>query len=314
MDVGLMVEGQNGLTWERWRHILALAERLGFPSVHRSDHYFIGTQQSSIEAYLSLAVAAVETSHIRFGPLVSPVTFRHPADVARMAAQLDVLSGGRFKLGVGAGWNEPEHIAYGLPFPAAKERLDRLEEALRLMRALWSEDEASFEGRYYSLHGATMLPRATGGRPWVTIGGAGERRTLRLVAQYADEWNCVALTPEAYRAKRDILERHCSEVGRDPATIRRSMMIFGAMGRTNADVERALGKLPGRVAGPLDAALRDRLRARGMLLGTADAVVEELGRLAEAGVEEVQLQHLDFDSDEGPEFIAAEIAPRVAAV
>lgn len=314
MDVGLMVEGQNGLTWERWRHILALAERLGFPSVHRSDHYFIGTQQSSIEAYLSLAVAAVETSRIRFGPLVSPVTFRHPVDVARMAAQLDVLSEGRFKLGLGAGWNEPEHAAYGLPFPAATERLDRLEEALRLMRALWSEDEASFEGRYYSLHGATMLPRATRGRPWITIGGAGERRTLRLVAEHADEWNCVALTPETYRAKREVLERHCSEVGRDPATIRRSMMIFGAMGRTDADVERALGKLPGRVVGPLDAALRERLRARGMLVGTAEEVVHQLGRLAEAGVEEVQLQHLDFESDEGPEFIAAEIAPRVAAL
>lgn len=314
LDIGLMVEGQNGLTWERWRHILALAERLGFPSVHRSDHYFIGTQQSSIEAYLSLAVAAVETSRIRFGPLVSPVTFRHPVEVARMAAQLDLLSDGRFKLGVGAGWNEPEHTAYGLPFPAAKERLDRLEEALQLMRSLWADDEATFEGRYYSLHSATMLPRATGARPWVTIGGAGERRTLRLVAQYADEWNCVALTADAYRAKRDILERHCAEVGRDPATIRRSMMIFGAIGRTEIDVEHALGKLPGRLAGPLDAELRGRLRARGMLVGTTDEVVEQLRQLAEAGVEEVQIQHLDFDSDEAPEFIAAEVSPRVAGL
>jgi F420-dependent oxidoreductase-like protein len=314
MDVGLMVEGQNGLTWERWRHILALAERLGFPSVHRSDHYFIGTQQSSIEAYLSLAVAAVETSRIRFGPLVSPVTFRQPVDVARMAAQLDQLSGGRFKLGVGAGWNEAEHVAYGLPFPAVRERLDRLEEALRLMRALWSEDEATFEGRYYSATGATMLPRATRGRPWVTIGGAGERRTLRLVAEHADEWNCVALTPEAYRAKRDVFERHCADVGRDPGTIRRSMMIFGAMGRTEADVELALQQLPGRVAGPLDAELRARLRSRGMLVGTTDEVVDQIGQLARAGIEEVQLQHLDFDSDDGPEFIAAEIAPRVASL
>ncbi|MBX7110664.1 MAG: TIGR03560 family F420-dependent LLM class oxidoreductase [Dehalococcoidia bacterium] len=314
MEVGLMVEGQNGLSWERWRHILALAERLGFPSLHRSDHYFIGTQQSSIEAYLSLAVAAVETSRIRFGPLVSPVTFRHPVDVARMGAQLDVLSGGRFKLGLGAGWNEPEHVAYGLPFPGAKERLDRLEEALRLMRGLWDEGEATFEGRYYSLSRATMLPRATRGRPWVTIGGAGERRTLRLVAEYADEWNCVALTPETYRAKRDILERHCAEVGRDPAVIRRSMMIFGAMGRTNSDVERALSRLPGRVAGPLDSELRARLLARGMLVGTTDEVIDQLGGLAQAGVQEVQLQHLDFDSDEGPEFIAAEIAPRAASL
>ncbi|MEZ4553063.1 MAG: TIGR03560 family F420-dependent LLM class oxidoreductase [Dehalococcoidia bacterium] len=314
MDIGLMVEGQNGLTWERWRHIVGLAERLGFPSVHRSDHYFIGTQQSSIEAYLSLAVAAVDTSRIRLGPLVSPVTFRHPVDVARAAAQLDVLSEGRFKLGVGAGWNEPEHRAYGLPFPGAKERLDRLEEALQVMRALWDEDDATFEGRYYSLHGATMLPRATRGRPWVTVGGAGERRTLRLVAQYADEWNCVALTPEAYLAKREVLDRHCAEVGRDPATIRRSMMVFGAMGYSASDVERALRRLPGRVAGPLDSGLRDRLRARGMLVGTTDEVIEQLGRLAAAGVEEVQIQHLDFDSDDVPEYLATDIAQRVASL
>src|SRR5262245_35435457 len=209
MDVGLMVEGQNGLTWEQWRHILQLAERLGIPSVHRSDHYFIGTQQSSIEAYLSLAVAAVETSTLRFGPMVSPVTFRHPVDVGRVAAQLDSLSGGRFKLGVGAGWHEPEHSAYGLPFPPPKERLDRLEEAIQLMRAMWTAEDASFEGRYYSLHDVNLLPKASGERPWMTIGGAGERRTLRLVAEYADEWNCTSQTPEAYAAKAEVLEGHC---------------------------------------------------------------------------------------------------------
>jgi len=131
VDVGLRVDGQDGLTWERWRHILALAERLGFPSAHRPDHYFIGTEQSSVEAYLSLAVAGGQTERIRFGPLVSSMTFRHSVDVAMMAPQLDQRSGGRFKLGVGAGWNEPEHVAYGLPFPAAKERLDGLEQTLR---------------------------------------------------------------------------------------------------------------------------------------------------------------------------------------
>ena len=317
MDVGLMVEGQNGLSWERWRHILALAERLGLPSVHRSDHYFISAsmQQSSIEAYLSLAVAAVETSRIRFGPLVSPVTFRQPVEVARMAAQLDLLSGGRFKLGVGAGWNEAEHAAYGLAFPPPKERLDRLEEALRLMRALWTQEEATTEGRYYSVRGAKLLPKPPAGRPWVTIGGAGERRTLRLVAEHADEWNCVALTPEVYAAKSAVLERHCAELGRDPGTIRRSMMIFGAVGATEQDVERGLERLaPGRGGDGGSAELRQRLRGRGMLVGTTDEVVEQLGRLADVGVQEVQVQHLDFDSDDVPAFLAEEVAPRVAGL
>ena len=317
MDVGLMVEGQNGLSWERWRHILALAERLGLPSVHRSDHYFISAsmQQSSIEAYLSLAVAAVETSRIRFGPLVSPVTFRQPVEVARMAAQLDLLSGGRFKLGVGAGWNEAEHTAYGLAFPPPKERLDRLEEALRLMRALWTQEEATSEGRYYSVRGAKLLPKPPAGRPWVTIGGAGERRTLRLVAEHADEWNCVALTPEAYAAKSAALERHCAELGRDPARIRRSMMIFGAVGATEQDVGRGLERLaPGRGGDGGGAELRQRLRERGMLVGTTEEVVEQLRRLADVGVQEVQVQHLDFDSDDVPTFLAEEVAPRVAGL
>src|SRR5688572_29311718 len=134
MQIGLMVEGQNALTWERWIHILHAAERLGFPTVMRSDHYFIGQQQDSLEAYLSFAVAARETSKIRFGPLVSPVTFRSPVDVGRMAAQLDQLSGGRFVMGVGAGWNEAEHKAYGINFPPVKERFDRLDEAIQVMK------------------------------------------------------------------------------------------------------------------------------------------------------------------------------------
>ena len=117
MDIGLMVEGQNGLSWERWSHILALAERLGFPSLFRSDHYFIGSHKDSLEAYLSFVLAAKETQNVRFGPLVTPVTFRSPVDIGRMAAQIDVLSGGRFVMGLGAGWNEAEHRGYGIPFP-----------------------------------------------------------------------------------------------------------------------------------------------------------------------------------------------------
>jgi F420-dependent oxidoreductase-like protein len=308
-----MVEGQNGLTWEQWRHILQLAERLGFPSLHRSDHYFIqaGQQQSSVEAYLSFAVAAVETTRMRFGPLVTPVTFRRPVDIARMAAQLDVLSGGRFKLGVGAGWNEAEHRAYGLDFPASRERLDRHEESLQLMQAVWTEESATFEGRYYSVHGVNMLPRPEGRRPWVTIGGAGERRTLRLAAEYADEWNCTSLTPEVYATKVQALERHCEAIGRDPATIRRSMMIFDAIGPTEADVQRRIASVaPGR-GGSSAAPTRQTLRERGMLVGTADEVVEQLGQLAELGVQEVQVQHLEFDFDEVPTFLAEDIAPRV---
>lgn len=316
MRIGLMVEGQNGLTWERWIHILKLAERLNFPTVMRSDHYFIGTQQNSIEAYLSFAVAAQVTSKIRFGPLVSPVTFRFPADIARNAAQIDLLSGGRFVMGLGAGWNEPEHVAYGIPFPSVKERFERLEEAIKVIRALWTEESATFDGKYYQLAGANLLPKPEAGRPPILIGGGGEKKTLKLAATYAAEWNSVNVTPEVYAHKIQVLEQHCETVGRDPKTIRKSMMNFGMLGPTQAHIEAAVAKRRAQfgaaASGMSIAEFLAASRGRGSIAGSTDEVVEQLGKLAELGCEEIQFQHTEFDSDDIPEYLAAEIAPRVA--
>lgn len=314
MRIGLMVEGQNGLTWDRWIHILELAERLGFPSLFRSDHYFIGTQQESLEAYLSFAIAARETRTLRFGPLVSPVTFRSPVDVGRMAAQVDALSGGRFVMGLGAGWNEAEHRAYGIPFPPTGERFDRLEDAIRLMRALWSPGEATYDGTFYRLAGANCLPKPAAGRPPLLLGGGGEKRTLRLVARYADEWNSVNLGPEAYRRKLDVLARHCEAEGRDPATIRKSMMVFAIVGPSQASRDATTRRMMAMFGGAPDVTLeafRDMLRNRGIVSGSTDEVIDQLGKLAELGVEEMQFQHFDFDSDDVPSYLAADIAPAV---
>jgi F420-dependent oxidoreductase-like protein len=317
MDVGLMVEGQNGLTWERWEHILPMAERLGFPTVFRSDHYFIGAanQQASLEAYLSFVMAARETSRIRFGPLVSPVTFRSPVDVGRMGAQLDVLSGGRFVMGMGAGWNEPEHRAYGIPFPPVKERFDRLEESIQVLRALWGDGAATFEGKHYRVEGADCLPKpATAGGPPLLIGGAGEKRTLRLVARYAAEWNSVNLAPDAYRGKVEVLERHCQAEGRDPASIRRSMMMFAIIGPSERHLDVATEKVMrifGAPQGATAAQYREGAKARGMLVGGVDEIVDRMGRLGELGLQEVEFQHFDFDSDDVPEFLASEVIGRV---
>lgn len=317
MDIGLMVEGQNGLTWERWRHILKLADRLRFPTVFRSDHYFIGQQQDSLEAYLSFVMAATETEHIRFGPLVSPITFRSPVDVGRMAAQIDLLSGGRFVMGLGAGWNEPEHIAYGIPFPPVRERMDRLEEAIRVVKAMWADGPANFDGRYYHLEGADPLPRPAAGRPPILIGGSGERRTLRLVARYAAEWNCVNLSVDQYRQKVETLERHCEAEGRDPASIRRSMMVFGVVGPTERELDDATRRLMAMRGATGDISLADfrrGLRERGLIAGTTAEVVDQLGRFAELGLQEVDLQHFDFDSDAVPEYLASDVAPQVRSL
>ena len=311
MDIGLMVEGQHDLDWERWRHILRLAERLGFPSLFRSDHYFIIDRRGSLDTWTSLAVAAVETSRIRFGPLVAPVTFRHPVDVGRMAAQLDLLSGGRFVLGLGNGWHEPEHDAYGIPFPPPAERAARLGEALQLMQAMWGPGPASFDGRHYQLRDVDVLPKPAAGRPWLLIGGSGPKRTLRYAAQYAHEWNTPNAPPDALRERIAILDAHCEAVGRDPATVRKSMMTFAPVGPDAATIERGMAHIPRLAALPTYAERRALALERGQLIGGADELVEQLGRLAEVGISEVQFQILDFYDDTLAEWLAAEIAPQV---
>ena len=319
MRVALMVEGQNGLTWERWRHILRLAERLNFPSLFRSDHYFTGpkdsNQQDSLECFLSFVLAAEETSNLRFGPMVTPVTFRRPVDVGRMAAQIDDLSGGRFVMGLGAGWNQPEHDAYGLDFPPTRERFDRLEDAILMMQALWQPGPSHYTGRFYQLDGADCQPIPQSGRPPILIGGGGERRTIPMAAKYASEWNCVSLTPEAYSHKRDVMARACEAIDRDPDEIEHSMMMFHAVGPP--DLVEAGGRFAqgmfGRPGQSPDEFLTE-FGSMGRLVGGADQVVDALGRLAEAGVAEVQFQHFLFDRDDVPEFLARDVAPQVADI
>ena len=313
MDIGLMVEGQNGLNWKRWVHIYQLAERLGFPSLFRSDHYFIGEQQDALDTYVSLAIAAHETTNLRLGVLVSPITFRSPVEMARMAAAIDLVSGGRFVLGMGAGWNESEHTAYGIPFPAQGERTGRLMEAVELVRTLWSPGPSNFEGKYYQVTDANMMPKPAAGRPWLLVGGSGPRRTLKVAARFANEWNCVNVPIETYSQRAAVLHSHCITFDRDPLTIKRSMMTFGIVGPNEKALMHAAeiaSKHVGR--GQYDAkGLLAAAAERGVLHGTTEQVVEHLGRLAENGVREVQFQHMDFDNDEVPEYLASEIAPKV---
>ena len=316
MKIGLMVEAQNGLTWERWSHILPMADRLGFHSLFRTDHFFVGTQRQTLDAFLSFVVAAKETDRIRFGPLCTTFSLRPPVDVGRMAAQIDVLSGGWFVLGLGVGWYEPEYRAYGVPFPPLGERYDRQEEGIELMRALWAPGRSTYRGRYYQIEDAESLPKPASGRPSIIIGGTGERRTLQMAANYADEWNCDGyLSPEKYSHKLDVLRRHCEAVGRDPDAIRRSMLVHVLTGPTQQSIDR-VGKRAMDLLGAGEwSSVRDapqEAEAQGMLVGSADQIADRLSQLAALGVEEVQLEHLDFDSDEVPEYIAAELMPKVA--
>ncbi len=317
MKLGVMIEGQEGLTWDRWRAIMARVEELGYESLWRSDHFMslFGAERDALETWVSLTLTAVETTRLRFGPLVCSMTFRHPALLARMAAAVDALSGGRLVLGVGAGWNEPEHRAFGLPFPPVGQRMDMLEEGVEVLLRLFDDGAASFSGRQYTLENAAMLPKsAQRPHPPLLIGGSGEKRTLRIVARYADEWNSTTASPEAYRAKREVLEEHCRAVGRDPATIRRSVMAGFIVGGSRDELRRRTESLQRILPalGRLDTdAVPEAVRARGWLTGPPDEVVAQLRALEAEGVERVMLQHHDQTDFEVLELIAREVMPAV---
>jgi F420-dependent oxidoreductase-like protein len=320
MELGVMVEGQEGLTWDRWRQIAACVEALGFESLWRSDHFMslVDGARESLETWVALTLTAAETTRLRFGPLVCPITFRHPSLLARMAAAVDGLSGGRLVLGVGAGWNDQEHRAFGLPFPPLKERMDRLEEGLEVIVRLLGDGPAQFSGRYYQLDGANPRPKPVQ-RPRlpILIGTTGERRMLRIVARYADEWDVPGtITPAAYRAKSRRLAAYCRDINRDPREIRHCVSTAFLIGRNERELCRrieAMQQLMPHLA-PLDAAgVRAVLQQEEWLIGTPREIIAALEALAREGVERVMLQHNNQADFEALELIAHEVMPAVAS-
>lgn len=292
-EIALMIEGQNGLNWTRWKRLLKAAEDLGFVGVFRSDHFTNARppDKDSLELWVSLTYAATHTRRLEFGPLVTPMSFRHPVHTARMAKDVDDLSGGRLVLGVGAGWQEREHRMFGFPLGSMRERFQRLEEALEVItRLLRSEERVTFHGRYFHLEDAILLPRpARPGGPRILVGGNGVRRTLPLVARYADEWNALFLTPQEFAERNARLNELLEKQGRRPEEVRRSLMTGLLFGRDEAELRR---KLEGRPPA-------EELRARGLIVGTPEQVQEQVAALGEAGVQRLMLQWLDLDDLEG---------------
>ena len=197
LELNVMIEGQEGLTWARWQRLARAAEEGGFAGFYRSDHLtglFGDSTRPSLETWASLPYLATATRRIRFGPIVSPLTFYQPALLAKRAAAIDELAGGRFDLGIGAGWNEMEHRMFGIPFPPLRERMDRFESGARAIRALWRGAPVTLEQRYTPLLDAQSFPLPVGAR--LIVGGRGERRTMRVAAELADEWNVTRVTHE----------------------------------------------------------------------------------------------------------------------
>lgn len=302
IDLALMIEGQNGLTWSRWQRLAQAAEDLGFAGLYRSDHFTNANppEKESLELWVSLTWLASHTRRIEFGPLVSPVSFRHPAMTARMAAAVDDLSGGRLQLGLGAGWQEREHSMFGFDLLEVAPRFQRFREGLEVVtRLLRSDIPVTWIGEYYQLREAILLPRPQRpGGPPIVIGGNGEQRTLPLIAQYADEWNAVFVPPARFAELNAKLDSLLDEAGRPRHAVRRSLMIGSVFGRDEHEVERLL---VGRD--------RQQLRARGILVGVADEIVEQIQALAAVGVQRIMVQWLDLDDVDRLEAFATRVLP-----
>jgi len=304
-QIGIMIEGQDGLTWERWGRLLGAAEDFGYQCVFRSDHFTNAAppDKESLELWTSLTYAAVSTKRIEFGSLVCPVTFRHPAMTVRMAAAVDDLSGGRLVLGLGAGWNEFEHKKFGIPFYDRSTRFDMLTEALEVTsRLLLSDAPVSYQGKHFSLDDAQLLPRPKRpGGPPILIGGKGPNRTMPLVAKYADEWNGVFTPMSTYKERAKLLDELLPQHGREPGDVKRSLMTQIIFGKDDTALQNKLAKRGGTPA--------DQLVEDGLIVGTAAQVTEQIGKWVEAGIERFMLQWIDLDNIDDLELIARDVLP-----
>lgn len=306
MQVAITVEGQRGLTWNRWRRFALAVEALGFAGLYRSDHFLEAEppDQDSLELWTSLTWLACSTQRIEFGPLVTPFSFRHPVHTARMAKDVDDLSNGRLVLGVGAGWEggRREHEMFGFELLGRNERFARFEEGLQVLALLLHHTTPqTFTGRYYRLRNATLLPhphRKHG--PPILVGGNGPKRMLPLAAKYADEWNAIFRTPEQFAVLNKQLNLLLDELGRSHDAVLRSQMSGLVFGLNQTDLQ---DKLHGNtVAG---------LWARGFIAGTTSQVVDQLGQLEDAGVQKVMLQWTKLDDIDELEVFAHTVLPQL---
>jgi F420-dependent oxidoreductase-like protein len=308
MQLRIFTEPQQGAEYGRLLAVARAAEELGFDAFFRSDHYLKMGDVSGLpgptDSWVTLAGLARETVRIRLGTLMTAATFRYPGPLAISVAQVDEMSAGRIELGLGAAWFDAEHAAYGIPFPPVGERFDRLEEQLAIITGLWETPEGqefSFDGAYYVLAGSPALPKPVQRpRPPILVGGEGPRRTPRLAARFADEYNTAFVSPEETSAAYGRVRDACTAAGRDPASLVYSAAQTVCCGRTGAEVARRAAAIGREVA---------ELEASG-LAGSPAQIVDKLGRFASVGASRAYLQVLDLHDLDHLELIAAEVMPQ----
>jgi F420-dependent oxidoreductase-like protein len=309
VELRIFTEPQMGATYDELLAVARRTEETGFDAFFRSDHYLtMGGDglPGPTDAWVTLAGLARETTRIRLGTLMTAATFRLPGPLAISVAQVDQMSGGRVELGIGAGWFEAEHTAYGIPFPPLGERFDRYEEQVAVLTGLWGTPPGKtfdFDGRHYRLAGSPALPKPVqpGGIP-IIVGGSGTRRTPRLAARYAAEFNVPFASAEENARLFDGVRAACAEEGRDPSSLVCSSALVLCVGTDEAEVARRAAAIGREV---------DDLREHGVA-GTPSEAVDVLGRYAEAGAQRCYLQVLDLSDLDHLDLVAAEVAPQLS--
>ncbi len=307
-----MIEGQEGVSWEDWLALAKACEAHGVPALFRSDHYLNldgKLDRGSLDAWATITGLAAVTTKLRLGTMVSPATFRHPSELARVVATADHVSGGRVELGLGAGWHEEEHRRFGFPFPPLRERMDVLSEQLEIVHRTWTEGPFSFAGEHYRLEGCDAQPRPVQSpHPPLILGGSARPRGAALAARWADEYNTPFASVDEIRERGARLRAACEAVGREPIPL--SLMTGVIVGLDREEVHEKAAALAGfRDDGFADV---NTLIAETRLVGTVEEVAEQLLAYREAGVHRVMLQHL-LHTDLGTvELIGRKLAPLVA--
>jgi F420-dependent oxidoreductase-like protein len=306
--LALMIEGQEGVTWDDWVALADTCEASGVEALFRSDHYISGTDESrpALDAWTTISALAAHTTTLQLGTLVSPATFRHPSVLARSAATADEVSGGRVTLGMGAGWMEREHDAYGFDFATAGERVARFGEQLEIVHGLLRDERVTFDGRFYELRDAPGLDRPE--LP-LLVGGSALPGTAKPAVRFADEYNVLVGTVDEIRERTRRLHDMCLDAGRDPASLRYSVMATCVIGEDDAAVRESAHRIGKRFGRDPEQVL-ERYGARGPV-GTVEQAVERIREYEEIGIERVMLQHLVHTDLETVALIGRELAPKV---
>jgi F420-dependent oxidoreductase-like protein len=312
MRVCLMIEGQEGVTWDDWVRLATLTEMHGLDGLFRSDHYtaIIRQEAGALDAWTTLAGLAALTKRIRLGTLVSPATFRHPSVLARIAATVDHISGGRVEVGLGSGWYEREHVENGFPFPDGRARFELFAEQVEVVVRSWTDDGFDHEGAAYTLGAQTAMPRPVQQpHPPLVLGGSVKRRFAELAVRYANEVNTLGASNDELRARKERLDQACAEAGRDPTTLGFSVMTSCFIGADRAEVVERVHRFLEVAGGTTDAETVIEERRERWLVGTVDEVAARIEELRAIGATGVHLQHLNHADDDMVALIGGSLIP-----